>query len=37
MNTVCVKLRMKGNGNKYRKMLSTDETIYADVAALVAT
>lgn len=37
MNTVCVKLRMKGNGNKYRKMLSTDETIYADVAALVET
>lgn len=37
MNTVYVKLRMKGNGIKYRKMLSTDETIYADSSVLVET
>ena len=27
MNTVYVKLRMKGNEVKYRKMLSTDEMV----------
>ena len=37
MDTVYVKLRMKGNGNKYRKMLSTDETIYASLSELVET
>lgn len=35
MNTVFVKLRMRGNANKYRKMLSTDEQIYAEVSELV--
>lgn len=37
MNTVYVKLRMKGNGNKYRKMLSTDEMVYADASVLIET
>lgn len=35
MNTICVKLRMKGNSNKYRKMLSTDEQVYAGLSELV--
>ena len=35
MNTVYVKLRMKGNEVKYRKMLSTDEMVYADSSVLV--
>lgn len=35
MSTVYVKLRMKGNTNKYRKMLSTDEKIYAEFSELV--
>ena len=37
MNTVYVKLRMKGNGNKYRKMLFTDEMVYADASVLIET
>lgn len=37
MNTVYVKIRMKGNTNKYRKMLSTDEKIYADISELAET
>lgn len=37
MNVICVKLRMKGNSNKYRKMLSTEEKIYAGISELVAS
>ena len=37
MNTVYVKLRMKGKENKYRKMVSTYEKIYADISVLVET
>lgn len=37
MNTVYVKIRKKGNANKYRKMLSTDENIYADISEMVET
>lgn len=37
MNTVYVKLRMKGNRIKYRKMLSTDEMVYANLSVLVET
>lgn len=37
MYTVYVKLRMKGKGNKYRKMLSTDETVYSDSCELIET
>ena len=37
MNTVYVKLRIKGNSNKYRKMLSINEKIYADSSTLVET
>lgn len=35
MNTVYVKLRIRGNENKYRKMLSTQEKIYEDSASMV--
>lgn len=35
MNAIYVKLRMRGNSNKYRKMLSTDENVYADIAELI--
>lgn len=37
MSTVYVKIRMRGNANKYRKMLSIDEKIYADISELVET
>lgn len=35
MNVIYVKLRMRGNSNKYRKMLSTDKNVYADIVELV--
>lgn len=35
MNTVYVKLRMREHKNKYRKMLSTDETIFTEITELV--
>ncbi len=28
MNSIFVKLRLRGNVNKYRKMLSTDKEVY---------
>lgn len=37
MSTIYVKLRMKENTNKYRKMLSTDEKVYATISELVET
>lgn len=36
MNTIYVKLRMRENTNKYRKMLTTDEEVYAGLGELVA-
>ncbi len=35
MDTVCVKLRMREHSNKYRKMLSTDESLFPAVSELV--
>lgn len=35
MNTVYVKLRMKENTNKYRKMITTDEKVYSSLTELV--
>ncbi len=35
MNTIYVKLRMRENANKYRKMLSTDENVYAKLSELI--
>lgn len=35
MNTIYVKLRMRENTNKYRKMLSTDEDVYLELDELV--
>ncbi len=35
MDTVYVKLRMRNNKNKYRKMLSTDEKIYANISEMI--
>ncbi len=35
MNTVYVKLRMKENTNKYRKMLSTEENIYGALPEII--
>lgn len=35
MNQVFVKLRMRGNSNKYRKMLSTENDIYGSINALI--
>lgn len=37
MNTVCVKLRMREHGNKYRKVLSTNEMVYPELQELVET
>lgn len=35
MNSVFVKLRLRGKGNKYRKMLSTSENIYPNFSSMV--
>ena len=35
MNTVYVKLRIRENTNKYRKMLSTDENVYVALSELI--
>ena len=37
MNTVFVKLRMREHSNKYRKMLSTEETLFLPVSELVVS
>ena len=35
MNSIFVKLRLRGNANKYRKMLSTDEEVYPDFTDMI--
>lgn len=35
MNSIFAKLRLRGNVNKYRKMLSTDEEVYPDFTDMV--
>lgn len=37
METICVKLRIPGKSIKYRKMASTDENVFPDVATCVAS
>lgn len=37
MDTVCVKLRMREHLNKYRKMLSTDESLFPPTSELVVS
>lgn len=37
MNSVCVKLYLSGNQNKYRKMLSTEESVYPSFEEIVET
>ena len=37
MNSIFVKLRLRGNVNKYRKMLSTDKEVYPGFTDVVTT
>lgn len=37
MNTILAKLRLRGNVNKYRKMLSTNEEVFPSFSDMVAT
>ena len=37
MNSIFAKLRLRGNVNKYRKMLSTDEGVYPGFIDMVTT
>lgn len=37
MSQVYVKIRQRGESNKYRKMLSTDKTIYSKSTRLIET
>ena len=37
MSSVFVKLRLRGKGNKYRKMLSTNENVFPNFSSMVNT
>lgn len=37
MNYICAKIRIRGNGNKYRKLLSTEKVIYKPINELIGS